>query len=228
MKPIAIIPARGGSKRILRKNIKLFLGKPIIGYAIEAATESNLFSKIIVSTDDEDISKVAVSFGASCEWLRSERLAYDSTSTLDVIQDAVQKMQSEKFEFACCIYPTTPLLKSFHLKSGLSLLESGNWDYIFAAQLVSNNVYRSFYKKENDKIQLLFPENELIGTQQLPEMYTDAGQFYWGKREAWESGLPILSSNTSILPMGFREVIDINTEDDWKLAEQMYLERNLN
>ena len=222
MRSIAVIPARGGSKRIPRKNIKFFFGKPIIGYAIQTAIESDLFFEIIVSTDDEEIGKIAESFGAKCSWYRSKKLSNDITPTVNVIQDAVQRLQAENFDFVCCIYPATPLLQSEHLKSGFELIKTGKWDYVLAAKSIESDLSRSFTKDQDGRLQQLFPENEMSRTQDLSALYIDAGQFYWGKRSSWKQANPIFSSNSTIVTLNSQQIIDINTQDDWNTAEQMF------
>jgi N-acylneuraminate cytidylyltransferase len=224
MKSIAIIPARGGSKRIPRKNIRLFHGKPIIGYAIETALASNLFSKVIVTTDDKEIAEVAESFGASCEWIRSKSLSDDLTPTIDVIQDSVKRLWADEFDYVCCIYPTTPLMKIEYLIEGLNLIKTGGWDYVISAKEVSRNLFRSFYLDKNDKIQLIFPSNEFKNTQDFLDISVDAGQFYWGKRSSWQAGFPILTSKSTFVTLNANDTVDIDSESDWILAEKLYKE----
>ena len=225
MKAIAVIPARGGSKRIPRKNIKLFFEKPIITYAIENALSSKLFSEVVVSTDDAEIRKIAEAAGAKCYWIRSEELSNDNASTLSVMQDAVQQLRNKDFEFVCCIYPSTPLLTPSDLISGFEKIIKEEWDYVISATKLDHNPLRSFFWKENGQVELLFKENELIRTQCLPDVYKDAGQFYWGKRSSWEKGKPIFTSKTTVTVFNFNHIIDIDVLEDWAKAEQMYSER---
>ena len=228
MNSIAVIPARGGSKRIPRKNVKNFLGKPIIGYAIQNAIDSNLFSEVYVSTDDEEIKDISESFGARCDWLRSDRLSDDFATTSDVIYDTICKLSENHFEYLCCIYPATPLLKINHIRSGFDLIVSNEWDFVFAATPVHENYFRSFIEQESKGLRMLFPEFEKERTQDLPIGYVDAGQFYWGKREAWESAKPIFSQHSTIVKGKANEFVDIDTIDDWERAESMFKERAAN
>ena len=221
---IAIIPARGGSKRIPRKNLKLFHGLPIIAYTIETLIESDIFAEVIVSTDDEEIAEVSRSFGAKVPWLRSKDLADDYTTTSRVIQDAVQKLKTSwgSLESICCVYPTTPFLKSDCIVEGYKTMVKGDWDYVFSGMKVNANPQRFFSLEKSKQVELLFPQYELARTQDLLPVYCDAGQFYWGTRMAWESGLPIFSSKSTILELPSESVIDIDTEDDWHAAERLF------
>jgi N-acylneuraminate cytidylyltransferase len=225
MKSVAIIPARGGSSRIPGKNVKLFFGKPIIGYAIETALKSNLFSEVIVSTNDEKIGKIAETFGAKFYWLRTEELSQDLIPTVSVMQDAIKKLPYSDFNFACCIYPATPLLQPKHLRLGLNKIYSEKWDYVFLAKSLEQNFLRGFLKFPDGKLKLLFPENEFLRTQDLTETCIDAGQYYWGRRETWLSAKPIFSSNSSVIIIGSNDSVDIDTIEDWKRAEKLYAER---
>jgi pseudaminic acid cytidylyltransferase len=221
---IAIIPARGGSKRIPRKNIKSFFGVPIIGYAIKVAAESEVFDKIVVSTDDNEIAEIARSFGASVPWIRASQLSDDFATTVSVMQDAVKKLDSNlvNIENVCCIYPTTPLLKPEHLIEGLRILNDGKWDYVVAASRSKTPLERFLTIGENHEIVMRFPEHETSRTQDLPLAYNDAGQFYWGKKTSWESALPLFTSRATILEIPRECVIDVDTPDDWQYAERMY------
>ena len=221
---IAIIPARGGSKRIPRKNIKSFFGIPIIAYAIKVAAESELFDKIVVSTDDNEIAEIARSFGASVPWIRASQLSDDFATTVSVMQDAVKKLDSNllNIENVCCIYPTTPLLKPEHLIDGLRVLNDGEWDYVVAASRSKTPLERFLTIGENHQIVMRFPEHETSRTQDLPLAYNDAGQFYWGKKISWESALPLFTSRATILEIPRECVIDVDTPDDWHYAERMY------
>lgn len=221
---IAIIPARGGSKRIPRKNLRLFHGLPIIAYAIKAAIESDIFAEVIVSTDDEEIAEVSQSLGAKIPWLRSKDLADDYTTTSRVIQDAVQELKMSRggLENICCIYPTTPFLKSECIVEGYKTLVEGDWNYVFAGMKVKTNPHRFFTLEKSKQVELLLPKYELTRTQDLLPVYHDAGQFYWGTRMAWEYGLPIFSSKSTIVELPFGSVIDIDNEDDWHAAEDLF------
>ena len=221
---IAVIPARGGSKRIPRKNIKLFHGVPVIAYAIKAAKESEIFDEIYVSTDDEEIAEVAKSFGAGIPWMRTKHLSDDYATTLSVMQDAVKQLESKlvNLENVCCIYPATPLLKPSFLSLGLEILQSGNWDYVFSGVKSSTPPQRFFSLQHSQSVEMLFPENETTRTQDLANFYHDAGQFYWGKKMSWELGLPIFSNQSTIIEMPHESAVDINTSEDWHYAEHLF------
>ena len=222
---IAVIPARGGSKRIPRKNIKLFHGLPIIAYAIKAARESQVFDEVFVSTDDQEIAEIATSFGAIIPWLRAKDLSDDHTTTIRVIQDAVTKLKSDikHIENVCCIYPATPLLKSEYLAKGLQLLNSQDWNYVFSSLKTSVYPQRLFSLGSSTGVEMLFPEYESIRTQDLTQYYQDAGQFYWGKKTSWENGLPIFTSKSTALEIPKELAIDIDTPEDWDYAENLYI-----
>ena len=221
---IAVIPARGGSKRIPRKNIKLFHGLPVIAYAIKAAQESAIFDEIFVSTDDEEIAKVAVSFGATIPWMRPKELSDNYATTVSVMQDAVTKLNANLIglENICCIYPATPLLKPSFLSEGLKVLEDGNWSYVFSGIKASTPPQRFFSLGTSKGVEMLFPKHEVTRTQDLDDFYYDAGQFYWGRKSSWESGLPIFSSQSTILEIPNESAIDIDTPADWHYAENLF------
>ena len=221
---IAIIPARGGSKRIPRKNIKLFHGLPVIAYAIKAALESGVFDEIFVSTDDEEIAQVAISFGARIPWIRPKDLSDDHATTLSVIQHAVKKLELDlkALENVCCIYPATPLLKSSFLVEGLKILQTSDWDYVVSAVRVETPPERFFSLGGAKEIQMHFPEYEEKRTQDFSTTYQDAGQFYWGKKFSWGSGMPVFSSTSTIIEIPREFSIDVDTLDDWRLAERLF------
>ncbi len=221
---IAIIPARGGSKRIPRKNIKLFQGIPVIAYAIKTAQDSRVFSEIYVSTDDEEIASIAKSFGAQVPRLRTKELSNDFATTLSVIKDEVIKLKLEvgNIQNVCCIYPATPLLESKLLRKGLEILESGDWNYVFPGVQVGAPLERVFTLGTSSEVKMITPEHINTRTQDLPRAFYDAGQFYWGKASAWESGLPIFSSSSTILEMPRDSLVDIDTIEDWHYAERLF------
>ena len=222
---IAVIPARGGSKRIPRKNIRPFRGKPIISYPITIALNSNIFDRVIVSTEDEEIASVSLQFGAEVPQLRDEALADDFSTTLDVMQNVVDNLMSNAAPNTnvCCIYPTTPLLQEKYLKEGLLKIVNGNWDYVFSASQISSHFLRSFTLGSLYSAQMYLPEFEFTRSQDLPPSFQDAGQFYWGKMESWSKKMPIFSSRTSIVELPTQFVVDIDKENDWDLAEERFL-----
>jgi len=222
---IAVIPARGGSKRIPRKNIKEFNGKPAISYAIKAAFESQVFSEVIVSTDDEEIAEYSRSQGAKIPWLRSEELSNDFATTSQVMQDAVLKLDSEDLENVCCIYPVTPLLRPKYISEGLRVLKNLDWSYVFSAVKNDSNPQRFFTLNSSNSVSMLLPEFALTRTQDLQQTFYDAGQFYWGKKSAWLDKRPIFDSLSTIVEMSREDAIDIDTFSHWKLAEDLYSAR---
>jgi pseudaminic acid cytidylyltransferase len=224
MASIAVIPARGGSKRIPRKNLKLFHGLPIIAYAIKIAKESDIFDEVIVSTDDEEIAEIALNLGATIPWMRPKELADDYATTVSVMQDAVKKLKFSHIELEniCCIYPTTPFLRSDFLVEGKKILLDGNWSYVFSGMKVNANAHRFFSLKKSRQVEMFFPQHESTRTQDLKPIYQDVGQFYWGTTLAWELGTPIFSSKSTIVELPAESVIDIDTEDDWLRAELLF------
>lgn len=221
---IAIIPARGGSKRIAKKNIKLFLDLPLIAYAINGAKESKLFEQIIVSTDDQEIAKVALDHGALVPWLRDSELSNDYASTVSVMSDAVTKIASSVTGITevCCIYPATPLLNPGYFSEGLKTLISGEWDYVVSALPVRAHPEKTFSLDTTQAIKLDSSEAENWRSQDLRRAFVDAGQFYWGTKESWERGLPIFSSRSTIIELPMYSTVDIDTLEDWEFAEQLY------
>lgn len=221
---IAIIPARGGSKRIARKNIRFFDGKPMIAYAIEAAKKSELFSHILVSTDDAEISAVAQDYGAEIPFSRPVDLADDHTPTAPVIAHAVSECRALGWnvDYACCIYPCTPFLQSSYLEQTLELLKSNQGiDYAFPVAEFPSTVQRALKRDEMGAMSAFFPEYQLTRTQDLEPLYHDAGQFYWGSADAWNRNPQILASGVGLKIPHWR-VVDIDTEDDWQRAELLY------
>jgi pseudaminic acid cytidylyltransferase len=184
---IAIIPARGGSKRIPRKNIKEFFGKPRIAYAITAAKESGLFDHIVVSTDDEEITKIARASGAETPFVRPAELANDYTATVPVIFHAIVACRALgwKFDQVCCIYPGVPFIQFDDLKGAFAGMNSTEADYCFPVTEYPSAIQRALKQLSNRKMQPFYPKFELTRTQDLEPAYYDAGQFYWGDAEAW-------------------------------------------
>ena len=185
---IAIIPARGGSKRIPKKNIKDFLGKPIIAYSIEMAISCKLFNKVIVSTDDQEIKDVAIKYGAEVPFIRPKEIADDFTGTHEVIKHAVKWLEdnSEKMDYVCCIYPTAPLIEKDDLIKGFEIIQTGKWTSVLAATNFSYPIFRSFEILPDGGLKMIFPEHYSSRSQDLPEVYHDAGLFYWAKPEIWK------------------------------------------
>jgi N-acylneuraminate cytidylyltransferase len=221
---IAVIPARGGSKRIFRKNIKDFHGKPVISYAIKVAQDCQIFDRIIVSTEDEEIASVSASFGASVPWIRDSKLADDFATTRDVMQDAAIRLASEVETGTniCCIYPATPLLKSQSIHAGALLIQDNAWDYVISAVKNNSPIQRAFSLNKSRGVSLNFPEFEITRTQDLPSTYNDAGQFYWGRMNSWKSKASIFTDKTCIVELQSNETVDIDSEEDWLFAQRLY------
>ena len=220
---IAVIPARGGSKRIPRKNIKLFLGKPLIAYSIETAQKSALFDKIVVSTDDDEIAEVAVVYGAEV-LKRPKELADDFTGTDAVTQHAINYFEErgERFAFCCTIYATAPMLQKKYLKEGLTQLKQ-NEDAVmaFGVTTFAYPIWRSFRITEDNRCEMFWTEHYHKRSQDLEEAFHDAGQFYWEKVGAQKSDIAFGKDSISIkIPRHL--VQDIDTPEDWKRAEIMY------
>ena len=220
---IAIIPARGGSKRIPRKNIKEFCGQPMISYAITAAKESGLFERIIVSTDDEEIACIANKWGAETPFYRPVELANDYTATTPVIAHAIEACQSLgwKFDNVCCIYPCVPFIKIADLVGALALMHNSKLDYCFPVTEYPSSIQRALKLSNDCKMKPFYPEYEIKRTQDLEPAYYDAGQFYWGKADAWLSNPNIHNSGLGYTIPNWR-VVDIDTVDDWLRAELIY------
>lgn len=219
---VAVIPARGGSKRIPRKNIRRFAGKPMIAYSIQCALDSGLFERVIVSTDDADIAAVAVEHGAEAPFVRPPELSGDYAGTTEVVAHAVHFLQQQAAVSAvCCIYATAPFIAKEDVTSGCSLLENGDWQYVFSATTYAFPIFRSFRMSEGHGVQMLFPEHFTTRSQDLPEALHDAGQFYWGRPEAWLAHERIFSDRATIVAVPRWRVQDIDTAEDWQRAETM-------
>lgn len=218
---IALIPARGGSKRIPHKNIKDFCGRPILAYSIEAAQKSGLFEAIVVSTDDERIAAIAKHLGARVPFLRPAHLSDDSTGTLPVIAHAAERLELGSDDLLCCLYPTAPLLESSSLILGLEAL-GGEVSYTFGAVHYDYPPQRSFMLKENGAPTMLFPEHFQSRSQDLNPIFHDAGQFYWARAETWRAQEPIFTPSARAIVLDPLRVQDIDTLEDWKLAEMKY------
>lgn len=223
MKCIAIIPARGGSKRIPRKNINHFLGKPIIAYSIESALKSGLFEEVMVSTDDEEIAALARHFGANVPFMRSEATSDDYATTAVVLEEVLTnyKAEGKKFDYGCCIYPTAPLLKISTLTEGFKLLTENHFDTVFPVQKYSYPIWRSL-KLKNGKAKLNWPEHLNSRSQDLPPAFHDAGQFYWFRTDKFMSQKALFTENSGAVTLEELEVQDIDNLTDWKLAELKY------
>jgi N-acylneuraminate cytidylyltransferase len=224
MKKLAIIPARGGSKRILRKNIKFFLGKPIIAYSIEAALKSNLFDEVMVSTDDEEIREVALKYGAKVPFLRSDKNANDYATTVDVLKEVLEtyKRQEKIFDYFVCIYPTAPFVSENLLTKAFDKLLKNKLDCVFSVLKYGFPIQRAMKINERDKIEMIDGSKINTRSQDLQPSFHDAGQFYALSVNSFLQKQKLWTNNTGCLEINELEAQDIDTETDWKLAELKY------
>lgn len=224
---IAIIPAREGSIRIKKKNIKNFLGKPIISYVIKQAIKSNLFDYVIVSTDSTKIKKISERFGAKVYFIRPKNLSNSKSKTQDVIIHSLDwfKKRNIKFKYVCCIYPTSALIKSKDLRKSFNLLKKKRWSFVMSAQKYSTQIERSF-KLFKKKIFLIDKKKFTKNSQAFENFYHDAGQFYWGTVNSWYSKSTVLNNRSTIYELKKYQAVDINNLDDWKFAEKLYKYNN--
>ena len=222
-KSIAIIPARGGSKRIPRKNIKDFFGKPLIAYSIQTALESKLFDRVIVSTDDEEIAQIAREYGADVPFIRPKELSDDFSITQVVIEHALQYLRdnNENYDYYCTIYATAPLLQSKYLIEGFEKLTNTDAINVFSATSMPFPIQRTFKIDTNDRCEMFTPEHYITRSQDLEEAYQDAGQFYWSK--IGKKSDEIMFGKDSIPIILPRHLVqDIDTLEDWTRAEKLY------
>jgi pseudaminic acid cytidylyltransferase len=223
MHNLAVIPARGGSKRIPRKNIKNFLGKPIIVYSIEAALQSDLFEEVMVSTDDLEIAEIAINYGAKVPFYRSAETSGDFASTMAVIREVVieyKNILNKEFDLVCCIYPAAPLIQVENLKKGLNLLLENKFDSVFPVVAFGYPVWRGLEITDEAKTQMVWPEYQNSRSQDLKKVYHDAGQWYWMNMK--QSGETAFTPNAASIILSEEEVQDIDSLTDWKLAEMKY------
>lgn len=221
---IAVIPARGGSKRIPRKNIRDFCGKPIIAYPIATAIESELFDRVIVSTDDEEIAEVSRQYGAETPFMRPTELADDFTGTNPIVKHAIEwiNRNDSPVTHACCIYATSPLLKAEYLQQGFEQLSSSEKDYAFSVTSFAFPIQRALRLRDDRSVEAIDPDAISKRSQDLEEAWHDAGQFYWGTADAFLSELPVMSAHSTGVILPRHLVQDIDTEEDWIQAELMY------
>lgn len=220
---LCVIPARGGSKRIPRKNIREFCGKPMIRWAIDSAFASGLFEKVIVSTDDDEIAQLARSANAEVPFLRPRELADDLTPIAPVMAHAIQACQEMNWpiNFACCIFPCVPFLQINDLISSFSLMQEKDAPFSYVVTEYAHPTQRAMYRSLTGKMVFVDPSHELTRTQDFEKTYHDAGQFYWGTDDAWKNDKMMHTSGVSYVIPGWR-VVDIDNDDDWRRAELMY------
>ena len=224
---LAIIPARGGSKRIPRKNIKEFLGKPIIAYSIEAAIESQVFDEVMVSTDDVEIAEIAKKYGAKIPFFRSAELSNDMAMTVPVLIDVLREYEKlgQNFEYVCCIYATAPFVSPQMLRNGMNLLITSDVDSVLPVVKFSYPPQRALIKN-NNFIEMQYPENYNVRSQDLEPIYHDSGQFYCLKKESLIREKRLYCSKTLPIELLESEVQDIDSVEDWKIAEIKYKQKN--
>ena len=223
MTRIAIIPARGGSKRIPRKNIKPFCGKPILAYSIEAALKTGLFDEVMVSTDDKEIAEVAQKYGASVPFMRSEETANDFAILKDVLNEVLAEYgkRGRAFDEVCCILPTAPLIEPCDIQKAHEVLEKQQCVSVVPVVKYSYTIFRSL-KIEDGRLRMNWPENYPKRSQDLPEAFHDAGLFYWYGKKYFEEKIAGFGENACPYILDEEKVQDIDTLDDWRMAEVKY------
>ena len=221
---VAIIPARGGSKRIPRKNIKEFCGKPMIAWSIEAAKACGCFDRVLVSTDDQEIADIAQQWGAEVPFMRPPELSDDYTGTIPVIRHAIEWLQKNEgpVDYICCIYATAPFVTTQDLQQGLALISEGTIDYAFSVTSYAFPIQRAIKITQQDRIAMFNPEHFQTRSQDLEEAWHDAGQFYWGQVSAWLQEKPIFSEQAAPVKLPRHRVQDIDTPEDWVRAEWLF------
>jgi len=221
---IAVIPARGGSKRIPQKNIRAFFGKPMIAWSIGAALESNLFDRVIVSTDDQEIATIAESLGAQVPFVRPPELSDDYSETSAVISHAIEwyRQRGVDPDPVCCIYATAPFISSYDLHRGFKLLQESTANFALTVTSYGYPIQRAIKINGTGGMEMFEPRYFTTRSQDLEEAYHDAGQFYWGHADAWCSGVPIFGPNSVPVVIPRSRVQDIDTPEDWQRAELMF------
>ena len=221
---LAVIPARGGSKRIPRKNVRPFAGKPMIAHSIAAALESGCFDRIVVSTDDDEIAEIATTCGAEVPFRRPAELADDFAGTTAVMQHAVTTLEAEGAEAShvCCIYATAPFLTPQTLRDGYDLLINGGTSYVFGVAAFPSPIQRALRIRPDGGVEPIWPENVPVRSQDLEPAFHDVGQFYWGAAAAWRAAEPVHASAALALVVPAHRAQDIDTPEDWTRAEYLY------
>lgn len=221
---LAVIPARGGSKRIPRKNIKPFCGKPMIARSIEAALESGCFDRVIVSTDDAEIAEVARQFGAAVPFMRPAELSDDYTGTVPVIRHAIEwfTANGECPDQVCCIYATAPFISEKDIRQGLESLVTSGSDYAFSVTSYAFPIQRAIRITAQGRVEMFQAEHFNTRSQELEEAFHDAGQFYWGRASAWLEGKALFGLHSAPVILPRHRVQDIDTMEDWERAEWMF------
>lgn len=224
MKSLCIIPARGGSKRIPRKNVKAFCGKPIISYSIEVAINSGLFDEIMVSTEDKEVAEISRQYGAKIPFFRTEKNADDFATTADVLEEVILEYErlGQYFDNVCCIYPTAPLVSIVKLVEGFQKLNSSEIQSVFPVTKFEYPIWRGFSMDPNCKMEMLWKEHLNSRSQDLQPVFHDVGQWYWIKTKSFLVNKKLFSDNSIGIELPALEVQDIDNPTDWKLAELKY------
>lgn len=224
MTNLCVIPARGGSKRIPRKNIRDFCGKPMITWSIAAAQESGLFNHIIVSTDDIEIADISRAHGAEVPFMRPLDLSDDCTGTIPVIAHAIDWMNrnAQAADYVCCLYATAPFVTADDLQRGFEMLQQSGADYAFSVTTYPYPIQRAIRITANQRVAMFEPAHISTRSQELEDAFHDAGQFYWGRAGAWLSGKPLFSQDATPVLLPRYRVQDIDTKEDWDRAELMF------
>lgn len=224
MTTIAIIPARGGSKRIPRKNIRLFAGQPMIAHPIKLLKSSGLFDHIVVSTDDDEIADIARDAGAEVPFMRPESLSDDHAGTAMVVRHAIEWFDARdtRPDYVCCVYATTPLLQLRYLHAGWEEVSSGRKPLALSVARYAHPVQRALQMTENGGVAPLYPDLMSSRSQDLLPTYHDAGQFYWGTRDAFMQGLSVFSDSAAPIVLPRHLMVDIDEEEDWIQAESLF------
>jgi len=222
IRSIAVIPARGGSKRIPRKNLRYFRGKPILAYAVELARSAGCFDEIVITSDDAEIRQVALDCGATFAVLRAETLADDLTPLVPVVADAVREVSRQldsRFQLACCLYATAPMASASDLLEGLRVMTTQRCDYALSVAAFPAPIERSFLRQDSGFIEMRSPDEYTTRSQDLPVTYFDAGQWCWGTTESWLDEKPMLGADSQGVVVPSWRVCDIDTLEDWRRAE---------
>ncbi|MEM9325428.1 MAG: pseudaminic acid cytidylyltransferase [Bacteroidota bacterium] len=227
MKALAIIPARGGSKRIPEKNIKSFVGKPIISYSIETALNSRLFDEVMVSTDSEKIAAVAKQYGARVPFMRSAANSNDHATIFDTVAEIIDRYKTEgKYpEIVCCFFATAPFVREEILKVGFEKVKSGDFDSAFTVQRFSYPIFRALRQNQSGEMSMFWPEHLNTRSQDLPGAFHDAGQVYFAKTEALLRDQTFFTRKAFGIIMNHEDALDIDTEEDWDFAEKLFVLR---
>lgn len=224
MATLAVIPARGGSKRIPKKNSKLFLGKPIIQYSIEAAQATNLFDEILVSTDDQQIADLAVKLGAKVPFLRTAKNSNDFATLANVLEEVIEQYASlnKHFDTICLLLPTAPFITQKNIVEAYHLLLQDSVSAVIPVLRFSYPIQRALYLNKEEKLAMIWPENINTRSQDLPASFHDSGQFYWVKTKDFLKEKRLFMANSKAIELSQTQVQDIDTEDDWQMAELKY------